>query len=103
MLESALKAYVLFGAIDPTNDLGVSGNTLAGADCVIAVTSHLSPSLSDVAQVVQNGQSAQGTGLIISSSRGILYASSGADFAGAARAATQQLRAEINSSRTRPA
>jgi orotidine-5'-phosphate decarboxylase len=57
----------------------------------------------DVAQVVQNGQSAQGTGLIISSSRGILYASSGADFAGAARAATQQLRAEINSSRTRPA
>jgi len=57
----------------------------------------------DVAQVVQNGQSAQGTGLIISSSRGILYASSGEDFAGAARAATQQLRAEINSSRTRPA
>ena len=57
----------------------------------------------DVAQVVHNGQSAQGTGLIISSSRGILYASSGEDFAGAARAATQQLRAEINSSRTRPA
>ena len=57
----------------------------------------------DVAQVVQNGQTAQGTGLIISSSRGILYASSGEDFAGAARAATQQLRGEINSSRTRPA
>ena len=57
----------------------------------------------DVAQVVQNGQTAQGTGLIISSSRGILYASSGEDFAGAARAATQQLRAQINSSRTRPA
>jgi orotidine-5'-phosphate decarboxylase len=57
----------------------------------------------DVAQVVQNGQTAQGTGLIISSSRGILYASAGEDFAGAARAATQQLRGEINSSRTRPA
>jgi len=57
----------------------------------------------DVSQVVQNGQTAQGTGLIISSSRGILYASSGEDFAGAARAATQQLRGEINSSRTRPA
>ena len=57
----------------------------------------------DVAQVVQNGQTTQGTGLIISSSRGILYASSGEDFAGAARAATQQLRAQINSSRTRPA
>jgi orotidine-5'-phosphate decarboxylase len=57
----------------------------------------------DVAQAVQNGQTAQGTGLIVSSSRGILYASAGEDFAGAARAATQQLRGEINSSRTRPA
>ncbi|TLY74161.1 MAG: orotidine-5'-phosphate decarboxylase [Gammaproteobacteria bacterium] len=57
----------------------------------------------DVAQVVQSGATAQGTGLIISSSRAILYASSGEDFAGAARAATQQLRGEINSSRTRPA
>jgi len=57
----------------------------------------------DVAQVVQSGETAQGTGLIISSSRAILYASSGEDFAGAARAATQQLRREINSSRTRPA
>jgi len=52
MLESALKAYVLFGAIDPANDLGVSGTALAAADCVIAVTSHLSASLSEVAQVV---------------------------------------------------
>jgi len=57
----------------------------------------------DVAQAVQNGQTAQGTGLIVSSSRGILYASAGEDFAAAARAATQQLRGEINSSRTRPA
>ena len=57
----------------------------------------------DVAQAVQNGQTAQGTGLIVSSSRGILYASAGEDFASAARAATQQLRDRINSSRTRPA
>ncbi|TLY70351.1 MAG: orotidine-5'-phosphate decarboxylase, partial [Gammaproteobacteria bacterium] len=57
----------------------------------------------DVAHVVRNGQTARGTGLIISSSRAILYASSGEDFASAARAATQQLRGEINSSRTRPA
>jgi orotidine-5'-phosphate decarboxylase len=57
----------------------------------------------DVAQVVQNGQTARGTGLIISSSRRILYASAGEDFASAARAATQQLRAQINLSRTRPA
>ena len=57
----------------------------------------------DIAQVVQNGQTARGTGLIISSSRAILYASGGEDFASAARAATQQLRGEINSRRTRPA
>jgi orotidine-5'-phosphate decarboxylase len=57
----------------------------------------------DVAQAVQNGQTAQGTGLIVSSSRGILYASAGEDFARAARVATQQLRDRINSSRTRPA
>src|SRR5204862_444549 len=40
----------------------------------------------DVAQVVHNGQTARGTGLIISSSRAILYASSGEDFASAGRA-----------------
>jgi orotidine-5'-phosphate decarboxylase len=57
----------------------------------------------NVAQAVQSGQTAQGTGLIISSSRAILYASAGEDFASAARAATQRLRAQINSSRTRPA
>jgi orotidine-5'-phosphate decarboxylase len=55
----------------------------------------------DVAQVVHNGQTADGTGLIISSSRGILYASQGEDFASAARRATEKLRAEINASRTR--
>jgi orotidine-5'-phosphate decarboxylase len=57
----------------------------------------------DVAQAVQNGQTAAGTGLVISSSRGILYASSGADFASAARAATQKLREQINGSRARSA
>ncbi len=53
----------------------------------------------DVAQAVLNGQTAAGTGLIISSSRGILYASSGEDFATAARAATEKLRDQINASR----
>ncbi|MDB6087587.1 MAG: pyrF [Gammaproteobacteria bacterium] len=57
----------------------------------------------DVAQAVQNGQTATGGGLIISSSRGILYASSAEDFASAARAATQKLREQINSSRARRA
>jgi orotidine-5'-phosphate decarboxylase len=53
----------------------------------------------DVAQAVQNGQTAAGAGLIISSSRSILYASSEEDFASAARVATQKLREQINGSR----
>jgi len=55
----------------------------------------------DVARTVRSGQTADGTGLIISSSRGILYASQGQDFASAARAATEKLRGEINASRAR--
>jgi orotidine-5'-phosphate decarboxylase len=54
----------------------------------------------DVAQAVQNGQSAAGAGLVISSSRGILYASSGENFASAAREATEKLRDQINATRT---
>jgi orotidine-5'-phosphate decarboxylase len=54
----------------------------------------------DVAQAVRAGQDARGTGLIVSSSRAILYASAGDDFAPAARAATQALRQEINRSRS---
>jgi orotidine-5'-phosphate decarboxylase len=56
----------------------------------------------DVAQVVRNGQTAAGTGLIVSSSRAILYASADSDFATAARAATLALRDEINAHRLRP-
>jgi orotidine-5'-phosphate decarboxylase len=50
----------------------------------------------DVAAVVGNGKTAAGTGLMISSSRAILYAGSGDDFADAARHATIVLRDEIN-------
>jgi len=50
----------------------------------------------DVEAVVTNGRTAAGSGLIISSSRAILYASSGADFAEAARTATVELRDTIN-------
>jgi orotidine-5'-phosphate decarboxylase len=57
----------------------------------------------DVAQAVQNGQTATGAGLIISSSRGILYAAPGENFASAAREATQKLRDQINASRVRHA
>jgi orotidine-5'-phosphate decarboxylase len=57
----------------------------------------------DVAQAVQNGQTAAGAGLVVSSSRGILYASSGENFASAAREATVKLRDQINASRARHA
>ncbi len=50
----------------------------------------------DVAAVVHNGKNAEGAGLIISSSRAILYAGNGPDFARDARAATLSLRDEIN-------
>jgi len=53
----------------------------------------------DVAAVVYNGKNSGGTGLIISTSRAVLYASSGADFADAARRGAQKLRDEINSYR----
>ena len=53
----------------------------------------------DVEQVVKCGRTLAGTGLIVSSSRALLYASQGADFAQAARAATAHLRDKINASR----
>jgi len=53
----------------------------------------------DVEQVVKCGRTPAGTGLIVSSSRALLYASQGADFAQAARAATAHLRDKINASR----
>ena len=50
----------------------------------------------DVEAVVANAKSADGTGLVISSSRAILYASSGDDFADAAALAARELRDSIN-------
>lgn len=50
----------------------------------------------DVEAVVTNARTADGTGLIVSSSRAILYASSGKDFAEAAGQASKALRDEIN-------
>jgi orotidine-5'-phosphate decarboxylase len=55
----------------------------------------------DVAAAVSAGQSAAGSGLIISASRAVLYASRGADFAAAARAVAAALREQINASRVR--
>src|SRR6187455_1306909 len=53
----------------------------------------------DVAKVMAAGKTAAGTGLVISSSRAILYASSGANFAEAARKAATDLRDSINANR----
>jgi orotidine-5'-phosphate decarboxylase len=50
----------------------------------------------EVAATVKAGQDSRGWGMIISASRSIIFASQGSDFAVAARAATEQLRAEIN-------
>lgn len=50
----------------------------------------------DVEAVLRNGKNAQGAGLIISSSRAILYAGSGEDFAQAAGGEARKLRDEIN-------
>ena len=53
----------------------------------------------EVAATVQAGKDSRGWGMIISASRSIIFASKRGDFAEAARAATEQLRAEINSYR----
>lgn len=50
----------------------------------------------DVEAVVKNGRSADGNGLMINSSRGILYASMGDDYADAAARAARELRDTIN-------
>ncbi len=50
----------------------------------------------DVEAVVGNAKTADGTGLVVSSSRAVLYASDGADFADAAADAAKALRDQIN-------
>ncbi|ACE83335.1 orotidine-5'-phosphate decarboxylase [Cellvibrio japonicus] len=53
----------------------------------------------DVNAMVKAGKTADGNGLIISSSRAVLYASNGDDFAQAARAVALSLRQQINVAR----
>ncbi len=50
----------------------------------------------DVEAVVRNAGTADGTGLVVSSSRAVLYASDGGDFAEAAADAAKTLREQIN-------
>ena len=52
MMESALKAYVLFGGIDPANDLAADSAALDRADLVVAISTHLPESLRAAAHVV---------------------------------------------------
>jgi NADH-quinone oxidoreductase subunit G len=51
MLDSPRKTYVLFGGIDPAQDLSES-EALQGADLVIAVTTHLPESLKSLVHIV---------------------------------------------------
>ncbi len=53
----------------------------------------------DVGAAVRAGRTGDGFGVVLNSSRGILYAGSGEDFADAARAAARALRDEINQHR----
>ncbi|HEV7489629.1 MAG TPA: orotidine-5'-phosphate decarboxylase [Rhodanobacteraceae bacterium] len=50
----------------------------------------------DIEAVVRHGATAEQAGLVVSSSRGILYAANGPDFDEAARTATQDLRQALN-------
>jgi NADH-quinone oxidoreductase subunit G len=52
MLDAPLKTYVLFGGIDPAQDLAVDPWALASADLVIAITTHLPESLRGIVHVV---------------------------------------------------
>jgi orotidine-5'-phosphate decarboxylase len=53
----------------------------------------------DIAAVLRHGLADDGTGLIMSASRAVLYAGDGEDFAQAARKAAQALRAAITAAR----
>jgi NADH-quinone oxidoreductase subunit G len=52
MLGTALKAYVLFGGIDPANDIASDPRALEGAQLVVVASTHLTDALRAVAHVV---------------------------------------------------
>lgn len=54
----------------------------------------------DVAAAVRAGRASNGLGMVLNSSRGIIYAGSGENFADAARSAARMLRDEINQYRS---
>jgi orotidine-5'-phosphate decarboxylase len=69
-------------------------------DKVVFLVPGLGTQGGDAKQTVQAGISSHGTGIIVNSSREVIYASSGTDFANAARIKATQLRDEINSARS---
>lgn len=56
----------------------------------------------NVQKAVENGQTPQGAGMVINSSRGIIYAGDGENFANLAREAAKTLKNEINRFRKQP-
>lgn len=68
---------------------------IAGSDITFLVPG-IGAQGGDLEAVMTAGINADRTGLIISSSRGIIYAGEGEDFAAGARQAAQELRDEIN-------
>jgi len=68
MMESALKAYVLFGGIDPANDLAAESAALDKAGLVVVISTHLPDSLRAAAHVVLPiGSFAETSGTYVSS------------------------------------
>ena len=53
-------------------------------------------------EVVEHGQDSQGGGILVNSSRGIIFASPNEDYAQAARSAAKSLRGELNKYRNYP-
>lgn len=88
-------ANAVVGATQPA-DLGVVRSMLP--DRLILVPG-VGAQAGDIAATVAAGRDARGGGLLISASRSVLYASSGADFAAAARAEATRLRDAINAAR----
>ncbi len=55
----------------------------------------------DIEAAVRASLDAQGAGILVNASRGVLYASQGPDYASAARTAATSLRDAINAARSR--
>lgn len=115
-LETGGKALYMQVAENVAKDWNANGNCLlvvgatypaelrkvrdiVGDDMVLLVPG-LGAQGGDTRAVLQAGLNQAKKGLIINSSRGIIYASEGEDFAAAAKAAATSLRDEINSYRS---